>query len=243
MVNHEKMKVEVWSDVMCPFCYIGKRHYEKALEQFSEPATIELEWKSFQLDPTIPNDLNGQQNTYQYLSASKGMDLEQVKQMTAGVTEMANKAGLHLDFDKALAANTYNAHRIIQMAKNQGVGDAAEENFFNAHFVEGLDVNNAEVLKEIGMRSGLTEEQVTEALTGDDCAYRVNQDILEARNIGVRGVPFFVFNRRYAVSGAQPVEDFVKTLEESFSEWRGEHPMFHTEGSEGPACTPDGNCN
>ena len=237
------MKIEVWSDVMCPFCYIGKRHYEKALEQFSDAANVELEWKSFQLDPTVPTDLKGTQNTYEYLSASKGMSMDQVKQMTAGVTEMASKAGLHLNFDKALAANTYNAHRVIQMAKNQGWGDEAEENFFNAHFVEGLDVNNKEVLTKIGIQLGLTEEQVNESLTNDEYGYLVNQDILEARNIGVGGVPFFVFNRRYAISGAQPVETFVKTLEKSFSVWRQEHPLIQLENTDGPTCTTDGICN
>lgn len=228
---------------MCPFCYIGKRHYEKAMAQFADAQNVELEWKSFQLDPAIPNDLNGKQNTYEYLAASKGMSMDQVLQMTAGVTQMAKNAGLEIDFNKAVAANTFKAHRVIQMAKTKGLGDAIEEGFFKAHFEDGLDVGADEVLLEIGKKSGLDEADVKEALANEDYAYKVNQDILEARNIGVSSVPFFVFDRKYAISGAQPADAFLQTLNKSFGEWRKANPLIQLEISEGAGCTPDGICN
>lgn len=238
-----KMKVEVWSDVMCPFCFIGKRHYEQAIQQFGDAANIELEWKSFQLDPSVPEDLNGKQSVQEYLAASKGLSAEQAGQMTAGAAQMAKKAGLEIDFNKAVAANTFKAHRVIQKAKSKGLGDAVEEAFFTAHFMEGLDVGNNTTLVNIGKKAGLTEEEVQDALTNDQYAYLANQDMLEARQIGVSGVPFFVFDRKYAVSGAQPVEVFLNTLQKSFAEWRKANPVVQLELSEGPACTPDGVCN
>lgn len=228
---------------MCPFCFIGKRHYEKAIEQFADAANVELEWKSFQLDPNVPVDLNGKQSVQEYLSVSKGLTMDQAGQMTAGATQMATKAGLDIDFNKAVAANTFKAHRIIQKAKTKDLGNAIEEAFFSAHFIEGLDVGDDATLINIGKKAGLTEEEVKEALTNDRYSYHVNQDIMEARNIGVSGVPFFVFDRKYAVSGAQPVEVFLNTLQKSFTEWRKANPAVQLEVSEGPTCTPDGVCN
>ena len=243
MIENNKMKIEVWSDVACPFCYIGKRHYESAISKFADANNIELEWKSFQLDPAIPEDLNGKQSVSAYLSASKGMTLDQVAQMTVGVTEMAKNAGLSLDFEKAVAANTFNAHRIIQKAKTKGLGDAIEEAFFKAHFVDGLDVADKEVLMSIGEKTGLSKEEINDALSNDEYAYMVQQDIMESRNIGVRGVPFFVFNRKYGISGAQPVEVFTNTIEKSYTEWRKDNEVITLEINEGPACTTDGVCD
>lgn len=243
MIENNKMKIEVWSDVACPFCYIGKRHYESAISKFADANNIELEWKSFQLDPAIPEDLNGKQSVSAYLSASKGMTLDQVAQMTVGVTEMAKNAELSLDFEKAVAANTFNAHRIIQKAKTKGLGDAIEEAFFKAHFVDGLDVADKEVLMSLGEKTGLSKEEINDALTNDEYAYMVQQDIMESRNIGVRGVPFFVFNRKYGISGAQPVEVFTNTIEKSYTEWRKDNEVITLEINEGPACTTDGVCD
>lgn len=228
---------------MCPFCYIGKRHYEKAIAQFADANNVELEWKSFQLDPTIPTDLNGKQNTNEYLSKSKGMSMDQVLQMTAGVSQMAKKAGINIDFSKGIAANTFKAHRVIQMAKTKGLGDAAEEAFFKAHFEEGLDVGDDKTLIGIGDKIGLNKDQVSEALTNDTYAQSAKHDIEEARAIGVSGVPFFVFDRKHAISGAQPVEVFTNTLDKSFAEWRKQNPLIQLDISEGRSCNADGVCN
>jgi len=236
-----KMKVEVWSDIMCPFCYIGKRNYEAGLKQFADSNNIEIIWKSFQLDPSIPTE-PVKDNVYQYLAERKGMSYERSVQMHEGVIAMAKLAGLDYNFDKAVIVNSFQAHRMIQLAKTKGLGDTAEERLFYAYFTEGKNFGSAEVLVELGKDIGLTEAEVQNALTDDAFAYKVKQDIQEAQQLGISGVPFFVFNRKYAISGAQPAEAFLETLEKSFSEWREENPASSFEVSNGPSCSADGVC-
>jgi predicted DsbA family dithiol-disulfide isomerase len=238
-----KMKVEVWSDIMCPFCYIGKRNYEGSLKQFADSKNIEIVWKSFQLDPNIPQEMAVTENVYQYLAERKGMSYEQSVEMHDSVVETAKKVGLEYNFDKTVVANSFNAHRMIQLAKIKGLGDAAEERLFHAYFTEGKNIGNTEVLIDLGKDIGLTEAEVTTALTDDTYAYKVTQDIQEAQQLDVRGVPFFVFDRKYAISGAQPSEAFLETLEKSFAEWRKENPASPFEVSNGPSCSIDGTCD
>ena len=218
------MKVDVWSDIMCPFCYIGKRHYEAAIKQFPYRDQIEIVWHSFQLDPTIPMESTKQQNVFQYLADRKAISIEQSLKMYDGVLQMAHNAGLEFNLEKAVVANSFNAHRVIQMAKTKGKGDEAEENLFRAYFIDGKDFGNHAVLAELGNNIGLTDMDIQEALTNDDYSYCVNQDIQEAQNLGIRGVPFFIFNRKYSISGAQPIEMFLKILEKSFTEWQNINP-------------------
>lgn len=248
-MTNAKMKVEVWSDIMCPFCYIGKRNYEAALEQFTGKENVEIVWKSFQLDPSIPEASTEnasspvKQNISQYLADRKGISYEEAAEMNAAVTEMAKSAGLDYHLDKAVVANSFKAHRVIQMAKTKGSGDLAEENIFKAYFTEGQDLGNTEVLMEAGLKTGLSEAEVKESLSNDEYAYRVKQDITEAGQLGIQGVPFFVFNRKYAISGAQPPAAFLQTLEKAFAEWKKEHPVSPFDVTGGPSCTPDGNCD
>jgi len=207
------MKIEIWSDIMCPFCYIGKRRLEEALAGFPQRDQIEIEWKSFQLDPTI--EAQPGKDVYSYLAERKGMTVEQAKQMHVQVVESAKSVGLNYDFDKAVIANSFDAHRMIQLAKTKGLGDAAEERIFKAYFTEGQDAGNHETLVKLGEEIGLKAEDIRQVLESNDFALEVNSDIAEAQQIGVRGVPFFVFDRKYAVSGAQPVEVFTQTLEKA----------------------------
>jgi predicted DsbA family dithiol-disulfide isomerase len=217
-----KMKVEVWSDIMCPFCYIGKRHYEKALSQFTNRDAVEIVWHSYQLDPSIPKASDKKQNVFEYLAERKGITVNQALKMNERVLEMAKNAGLDFNLDQAIVANSFSAHRLIQRAKTKGLGDEAEESLFRAYFTEGKDFGNHEELVALGKAIGLSETDVDEALANDDYAYRVNQDIQDAHNLGIRGVPFFIFNSKYAVSGAQPAETFTSVLEKSFAEWTKE---------------------
>lgn len=223
-MDSNTMKVDVWSDIMCPFCYIGKRHYEEAIKQFSHRDQIEIVWHSFQLDPSIPIQSNNHKNVFEYLAERKGISLEQSLKMHESVLQMAKNAGLEFNLDKAIVANSLNAHRLIQYAKTKGLGDEVEENLFIAYFVEGKDLGNPDILVEIGKSIGLTEMDVQEALTNDDYSYSVNQDVHEAQNLGIRGVPYFIFNRKYAISGAQPVETFLQTMEKSYAEWKDVNP-------------------
>jgi predicted DsbA family dithiol-disulfide isomerase len=210
------MKIEIWSDVMCPFCYIGKRKFEAALEQFENKANVEVVWKSFQLNPDMKTD--PAKNITEYLAEIKGWSIQQAKEMNAHVTNMAKEVGLHYDFDKAIVANSFDAHRLIQLAKKHGKGDEAEEQLFKAYFTEGKNTDDHSTLIEIGIYIGLNEIEVKQVLASDQFADDVRKDIIEAQQIGVRGVPFFVVDRKYGVSGAQPTEVFLETLTKAWAE-------------------------
>ncbi len=226
------MKVEIWSDIMCPFCYIGKRNFEAALKQFEGKNEIEIEWKSFQLDPTIPKNFENKISAVEYLAQKKGMSIEKTKELHDNVVETAKKVGLHYDFDKAIVANSFDAHKLIQLAKSKGLGDQAEESLFKAYFTDGKDMSNLAVLISLGREIGLIENDIMAAMESDEFSQKVNNDIKEASEIGVTGVPFFVFDRKYAVSGAQPMETFLNALSQSLSESKGQSST----------CTPGGGC-
>jgi len=236
------MKIEIWSDVMCPFCYIGKRNFETALEQFADKESIEVEWKSFQLDPTISETATESHD--EYLVKRKGMSLEQVKGMLENVTEMAKQAGLEYHFEQSVVVNSQKAHQLIQFAKTKNMGDEIEERLFKAFFTEGKNIADLVVLTRLGKEAGLDENELQHAFTDEQYKYkyRMAQDIQEAQNIGVRGVPFFVFDRKYAISGAQPPQAFAKTLAKSFTEWKAQNPEVKLEITEGQSCDIDGNC-
>ncbi|PPL00369.1 DsbA family oxidoreductase [Parapedobacter indicus] len=236
------MKIEIWSDIVCPFCYIGKRNFETALAQFDEAEFVELEWKSFQLDPELPKGTT-YADTYQYLAERKGLSIAQAKEMTSSVAATGKNAGVTLNFEKAVIANTWDAHRLIHLAQSKGAGTRVKEALFNAHFTDGKDISNRDTLVELGKKAGLEETPVIAMLSSDAYAHEVAQDIQEARNIGIRGVPFFVFNRKYAVSGAQPPEVFLQTLQKAVAEWRATNPDTLINVTEGPSCSPDGTCD
>jgi predicted DsbA family dithiol-disulfide isomerase len=235
------MKIEIWSDVMCPFCYIGKRNFETALEQFSNKNGIEVEWKSFQLDPSLPEVQDS--NYTDYLMVSKGLGRPQVEGMLNNVTQMAKGVGLEYDFDRAVMVNSFKAHRVLQLAKMRGLGDAAEERLFRAFFTEGRNIADDDTLLELGKEAGLNETEIRSSLSDERYSDMVKQDIQEARAIGVTGVPFFVFNRKYAVSGAQPPQAFLQTLEKAYEEWREANPEIKIEVTKGQSCSIDGVCD
>src|SRR5690554_5849108 len=200
-----KMKIEIWSDVMCPFCYIGKRNFESALAQFADKENIEIEWKSFQLDPSMP-EIASTESQEDYLVKRKGMSREQVKEMLANVTEMAKQAGLEYHLDKSVMVNSQKAHQLIQFSKTKNLGNEMEERLFKAFFTEGKNIADIETLTQLGKDIGLDENELQSAFTDDTYKYQMTQDIQEGQQIGVKGVPFFVFDRKYGVSGAQPSE-------------------------------------
>jgi protein disulfide-isomerase len=240
MSETEKMKVEIWSDIMCPFCYIGKRKFEAALDAFPDKKNIEVIWHSYQLDPTISYEPG--RDLYSYLAERKGQTREWSVGVHQHVTNMAKEVGLTYDFDKAVIANSFDAHRLIQLAKKYGKGDEAEERLFRAYFTEGRNVSDHHTLIELGTEIGLDKNEIEQTLSSDAYASAVHQDIKEAMQIGVQGVPFFVMDRKYGVSGAQPSEAFLQTLEKSFSDWKKEHPSIQMETAQGEFCTPDGDC-
>lgn len=205
------MTIEIWSDIVCPFCYIGKRRLEKALKQTGMTGQLDVVWKSFQLNPhqvTRPGV-----SVLEDLSNSKGWSMEQTRQITAQVTHMAATEGLVYNFDIAVVANSMRAHRLLQWAKTHGKGDAMKEALLRAYFVEGKNIDDAQDLIALAVENNLPADEARAVLTDADAfANEVQNDLKEAAQIGVRGVPFFVFDRKYAISGAQPLEVFVDTL-------------------------------
>src|ERR1700761_7097995 len=216
------MKVEIWSDVMCPFCYIGKRRFEEALKNSGHDGEVEIEWKSFQLNPDMVTDPST--NIDQYLANIKGFSLDHAKQLNAHVTQMAAEAGLTYHMDKAVVANSFKAHRFSHLAKQHGLGVAAEEALFKAYFTDSLNIDDNEVLIALGKQIGLDETLVKQTLESDEFTDDVRLDLYTAQQYGIQGVPFFVFNSKYAVSGAQAENVFEQTLEKSFGEWAQENP-------------------
>jgi len=234
------MKVEIWSDVMCPFCYIGKRKFEAGLNQFAHKDEIKIEWKSFQLDPEMKSGTG--QSIDEYLSLRKGWSVDKTRGLHQNMTETARQAGLDYRFDKAIPANSFNAHRLSHLAAKQHLQDEVEEKLFAAYFTDGKNIDDGETLVELGMRAGLKEEEIRTMLSSDQFADEVHHDIDEANQLGVNGVPFFVFDRKYAVSGAQASEVFLSTLEKSWSEYSKTSLRTVLQDSDGDTCSTDGNC-
>ncbi|MGF7215305.1 putative DsbA family dithiol-disulfide isomerase [Spirosoma lacussanchae] len=240
IAQETKMQVEIWSDVMCPFCYIGKRKFEAALDQFADRDSVEVVWKSFQLDPdqpTLPD-----KTIYEYLAERKGMSVAQARQMTAHVTDVASQVGLTFHFDQSVTANSFDAHRLLHLAKQHGRQNEAEERLFAAYFTEGRNIADRSTLIELGQTIGLDPAEVRSVLESDQHTDAVRHDIYEARQFGVQGVPFFVFDRKYAVSGAQPSQTFLEAIKTSFGEWKREAGASALEVAQGQTCTPDGEC-
>jgi predicted DsbA family dithiol-disulfide isomerase len=210
------MEIKIWSDVRCPFCYIGKRKFETALAQFENKDDVKITWKSFELDPTLQT-MEGV-NIYDYFAESKGIQRAEAVDMFNNVTGIAREVGLNFNLEESVLANSFKAHRLIQLAKTRNIGDEIEEVLFRIHFIEGKNIDDDTVLISAGQAVGLEEEVIKAMLDSDDFESEVRIDQLEAQRIGIRGVPFFVFNDKYAVSGAQAPEVFLETLEKAWIE-------------------------
>jgi predicted DsbA family dithiol-disulfide isomerase len=236
----EKLKVEIWSDVQCPFCYIGKHKFEAALNNFKNKDAVEVVWKSFQLNPNLVTDTN--LSTSQYLAKHKGISIAEAQKMGNYVAEAGAKIGLDFQFDSAVVANTFNAHQILHFAEKKGLQNELKEALFIAHFTEGKNIDDANILALIAEKVGLDKADILETLSKNTFKEAVKFDFQEARLFGIQGVPFFVFNRKYAISGAQESNAFLETLEKSFSEWHNEKPKIDLEITQGDSCAIDGNC-
>ena len=238
------MKVEIWSDIACPWCYIGKRRFEKALAAFPHRDEVEVQWRSYQLDPTLPDHHDGTE--LDYLVDRKGMSRAQVSQMFDQVTSIAADEGLRYDFGSVVVANSFAGHELLHLAKARGVGDEVKEALLSAHFEHGEDIGDREVLVRIGTQAGLDADEIARDLATHTWRDAVVADITAANSLGIRGVPFFVLDDKYGVSGAQPTELFTQALEQA---WRESHPLvmlqpvatgIATDAADTVACGPDG---
>lgn len=214
----EPMLIEFWSDIACPFCYIGKRRLEAALTRFPQADEVQVQWRSFQLQPDLRTDPSLRLNDY--LAASKGLSPADVARMQEHVRAMGASEGITFDFDRVVVANTFDAHRLIQYAQSVGYGSAMKHRLLEANFTEGANVADAATLQALGEEVGLDRAATQALLAGDAFADEVRRDIADARQQRISGVPFFVFDRSYAISGAQPPALFDQALRQAHGEWQ-----------------------
>jgi len=227
-----RLQVEIWSDVVCPFCYMGKRRLEGALAQMTDPGGVEITWRSFQLQPEARTDPT--RSAVERLAAQKGWTMDFTRAAMADVATRARPLGLELQLEKAVVANTFDAHRLAHFAASLGEGDAMQERLFRAYFVDGLNVGDEATLIALATDVGLRPDEARRVLADGGYALEVRRDIVEAARLGIQGVPFFVFNRRYAVSGAQDTAVFLAALQRSL-EGRSDEA--------GAVCTTHGRCD
>ena len=231
------MKIEIWSDVVCPWCYIGKRRMEKAIDAFEHADEVEVHWRSFQLDPGAPTEPT--EGTGAMLARKYGQSPEGAKQMQDRVEAVAAEDGLIYRLSETLHLNTVDAHRLIHLGHEQGGNDLqgrVKEALLKAYFTDARNVANHAVLREVGVGAGLDATRVDEVLAGSEYAAEVHADMEQAHAYGATGVPFFVVDQKYGVSGAQPVEAFTQVLERA---WADSHPAIEMVGA-GEECGPDG---
>ena len=205
------LRVEIWSDVVCPWCYVGKRRFERALAAFDHRDDVELTWRSFELDPEAPRER--EHSGAEHLAAKYGMSVEQAHATNAQMTELAAGEGLEYHLDRTRGGNSFDAHRLIHVAADHGLQDAMKERLMRAYFTEGEAVGDRETLIRLADEVGL---DARETLNGDAYADAVNADVELAHRIGIRGVPYFVLDRRYGVSGAQPAELLLQALDKAW---------------------------
>lgn len=212
------MKVEIWSDFVCPFCYIGKRRFEQAMQQLPNREDIEVIFRSFELDPQAEREMKI--DVHDLLAAKYGMTREQAKAANENVANQAKAVGLTYHFDTVIPTNSFDAHRLTHFAAKYGKMNEMAERLFKAYFTDSKHIGNRETLSELAAEVGLDKEEAAAVLVGNEYSDAVRADEDEGHRLGIRGVPFFVINRKYAVSGAQPSEVFLEVLQKA---WKEDH--------------------
>ena len=210
------MNIEVWSDIVCPWCYIGKRRLEAAIEKFERRDAVRVTWRSYQLDPNAPKVST--QTTREMLASKYGVSLEKADGMQARVTGVAAEEGLEYRLDDTLHFNTFDAHRLIHFAKSKGLQDEMKERLMKAHFTEGRSPADTETLVSLAQEIGLDGTESRAVIEGDAYAEAVRADAELAREYGIQGVPFFVIAGKYGVSGAQPSDSLLEIIGKAWSE-------------------------
>lgn len=234
------MKINIWSDVRCPFCFVGKKKFEKALEKFPHSEKLEITWHSFQLDPQLITQPDV--NPYEYFAKAKGITVERAKAMHEGAAMAGKEAGIDFNFDDSKVANSYKAHLLIQLSKTKNLANEMEEALFEAQFLDGKNIDDEETLIQLAKSIGITEDEAKNALQSDELGYLVKQDMQLAAQLGINAVPFFVINDKYGISGAQQPELFLEALEKTWEEFSSGDKGLQLINS-GESCDIDGNCD
>jgi predicted DsbA family dithiol-disulfide isomerase len=229
------MKVEIWSDVVCPWCAIGKRRFERALDLFGHRDDVEVVWRSFELDPAAQAERSG--TLTEHLAAKYRTSHAEAQSMQDRMTQTAALEGLDFRFDRARPGNTFDAHRVLHLARERGVQAAVKERFLSAYLSEGEAIGDPVTLARLAGEAGLDESEVAEVLAGERYAVAVRSDEDLARSLGISGVPFFAVDRTYGVSGAQPADLLVEVLEKA---WEASHPLTMVAAAPETACGDEG---
>lgn len=234
------MKVDIWSDFACPFCYIGKRRFEAALEQFAHKSSIEVVFRSFELDPDSPRDID--HDVYDMLASKYNMTRQQAIEMNQNLSLQAKAVGLDFHFDTLVLTNTFDAHRLAHYAATKAKMNEMTERLLKAYFADSKHLGDHETLLALAAEVGLDKEEVAAVLAGEEFSENVRADEQEAAMIGIRGVPFFVIDRKYAISGAQPSEAFLEALEKAWSEHQPLTILHDSAEADTDAACADGVC-
>lgn len=233
------LRIDIWSDIACPWCYVGKRRLEAALEQFDHKDDVHIVWRAFELDPSAPKVLPAEPGYAERLAKKYGRSVQEARGMIERMTETAAADGLDFRFDHIRPGNTFDAHRLLHLAHetdpNGPLQDRLKERFMRAYLTDGESIGDVDTLRRLAVEVGLDEEKVTALLATDTHAKDVRKDEAIAAQSNIRGVPFFVFDEKYGVSGAQPADALLKVLDKVWAE-RAASPVLE----EGAACGPDG---
>lgn len=229
------MRVEIWSDVVCPWCYVGKRNFEVALSRFEHRDEVEVIWRAFELDPSAPPEREGDYAVH--LARKYGMSVDQAGKMIETMTGTGAKAGVTLDFGRARPGNTFDAHRLIHLAGERGVQDAVKERFLRATFTDGEPIGDRAVLLRLAVEAGLPQDEAAGVLESDTYAAEVRAEESLALELGISAVPFFVFDRTFGVPGAQPPDVIRKALERAWE--KTAHPPEPDGTAAAPGCEGD----
>lgn len=210
------MEIHIWSDVACPFCYIGREHLRIALK-FSGVGDAHLTWHSFQLDPSIAKEDEGR-SILEHLSVKKGMSMSQVEQMMGSVESMGREVGLTLNLSSTQVYNTLSCHLVLQYAKSKGMGDAMKHALLERHFVRNQNLSEVQFLNEALLEIGILDIKAETIIADEHWMRKFEEDLYTAQQFNIRGVPYFVFDNKYALSGAQPVDVFVRVLKQTLED-------------------------
>jgi predicted DsbA family dithiol-disulfide isomerase len=227
------VNVEIWSDIACPWCYVGKRRFEKALENFEHRDEITLTWRSFELDPSAPAEREG--NQAELIASKYGLSVEEARGRQQQLADTAAGDGLAFDFAQARSGNTFDGHRLVHLAATHGKQDAMKERLFSAYLEQGELISDHAVLRRLAAEVGLPEDEVVDTLASDRFTDEVRSDERTGASLGINGVPFFVIDRAMGASGAQPPEVLLDFLQQG---WDARPPLAVV--ADGATCGPDG---
>lgn len=238
-----KMKVEIWSDIACPYCYIGKRKFENALSQFPHADEIELVWHSYELNPSLPKKAE-KVSYYSYMAKIHHYSEDEAKADLQGLVKLAKSVGLDYNFDKLVVANTSDALRLVKLAKKSNLADQAEEVLFKAYFVDGEDISDRATLIRLGVSIGLVASDIEDLLNSDEFLDEIKEDIRHSEDdLDLEYIPFYLFNNKDVIQGSLAEEEYLKVIEKSYNDWKTGGTSEGGSRLKGRACSADGVCS